>query len=214
MDGKQSEIIQHSPGIQERREYASLEQLFASLKRGDSSYRNLIEQLPSGSNTQIDTPYSDAIYKWLQGHSQSNEDHPKDVEWIENHVRGNLMVDLGGAERLTMLTVASWFGAKGYIDVDKNISKSLPYDPTKNQIKEFQGGRYTRREDDTEIAVVKSDMLDFVARLEDESIGVYTLNGIDYGVLTDRDYRNALTAEIARTLKPGGIVFGHDFSPI
>jgi hypothetical protein len=217
MEGKQEDLIPQPPDVQKIREYSSLEDFFASLKRGESQYQSLIAQLPTGIASEFDTRYSDGTIDWLlyRQFRGLEEEGAKDVEWIKNRISGQMLIDLGGGRELPMFQVAKKFDALGYINVDKYIGKSLPYDPLRNQLEQYQDGRFLSLRGDTDIAVVKADMLDFVARISDNSSVVYTLNGIDYSIIGDNSqYHEALATEIARTLKPGGIVFGNDFHPI
>ena len=55
---------------------------------------------------------------------------------------------------------------------------------------------------------VKADMLDFVARMRDDSAN-FMLNGIDFASVPGSErYHEVLAQELVRATKPGGLVFG------
>jgi len=61
-------------------------------------------------------------------------------------------------------------------------------------------------EDRGDYAAVKSDMLNFISRLPDQSIGAVIVSGIEELPVSPKEYMPALSREILRTLKPGGVI--------
>ncbi|OGG74173.1 hypothetical protein A3A40_00380 [Candidatus Kaiserbacteria bacterium RIFCSPLOWO2_01_FULL_54_20] len=199
-----------------------LAQLFQQLETGESRYKNLIaEQKKFFGGAQESFAEDLAMRFGRIGRDEAEHSYFRD------RLRGNILVDLGGGRLCRMLSVAGMYDSSAYINVDSYIAGGfgdLPYDPTKNQYKAFYEHRsglpgwvQPQHFPHTEPAIVNADMLDFVSRLPDNSVN-FTMNGIDYDILGEGalniKYQWFLAGEIIRTLRPGGIIFGVNFSPI
>jgi len=128
------------------------------------------------------------------------DDFPNTYKLFTERLVGNLLIDVGGGSGYS--DFAHKFGAATYINVDRDIgSKETPPNPLVALDDKIVDGLH--------ILDVKSDMLDFVSHVKDDSAN-FMLNGIDICVIDDVEYHKALALELARATKPGGLVFGVD----
>jgi hypothetical protein len=144
--------------------------------------------------------YHDHTSKWIdqliyekneekEQYSSENLEKVKNV--MKEFIEGKILVDLGGGERYyKMEKLANSCGASSYLCVDKY---------------QYDGNKFRSNEG---VMRVRMDMLRFVSRLPDNSVN-FTISGIDGYVLPDRDYKEALAHEMARTTLQNGIVFGN-----
>lgn len=221
LTGKQSSKL-------EKEKLAPLEQLFKNLKQGPSQYADLIRDLETGRYGRIsqtaDAEYSEAIWQWLGGEGmlyrgEKDDQIKQDWQRMKDKLQGTVLVDLGCGWRLEtggfMYSVVSGtkYPVSAYVGVDRYAWSDIPYNPTLNQYEKAKN-REIITAGSPPIGKVHADMLDFVARLPDNSVN-FVLNGIDHYVMAGGgEYHKALAREIIRTLKPGGIIFGADFSAI
>lgn len=140
---------------------------------------------------------------------------PKILELFKNTISGNTLCELGGASG-RMETLAATNNAGLYINIDKYPSGTKddgsPIDPTIGHVV------HNKYEDRLTGAVliegvhatmsVRSDMLDFVSRLKNESVNI-VINGIDGDLIPVKEYHKSLAEEILRVTKENGVIFGN-----
>ena len=193
-----------------------LDELFSRMQTGKSPYSALIEP----ENIWRDVPKSfakDVV---------SNE--PRDyfrerAAFFKEKLSGKPLVDLGGGRTCTLLPIADHNEASAYINVDKYVGRfaDLERNPLRNQYESYFSPKNILRDlkrpvltSNIEPAFIYADMLDFVARLPDNSAN-FALFGLDEDIIGgDRRYHEALSKEIARALRGGGIVFGRNSNPL
>ncbi len=129
----------------------------------------------------------------------------KAYEFFREKLSDDILIDLGGGDGEIMAQLAKKFGVKTYVSVDlgDNLDpySAQPLETESDFLSDDQKGRQM-----TSLGV-SADMLDFVARLPDNSAN-FVLNGIDWDIIRDSEYRAALMAEISRATRKEGIVFG------
>lgn len=121
--------------------------------------------------------------------------------FFKQKITGHPFVDLGGGMGL-MRQIASEFGPTEYINVDRKYHKDLPPNPLEIR----HSAPLANNPDALEIDV-QADMLDFVSRLK-EGVASFTLNGIDYSIVDNPKYHDALAREILRATRKHGLIFG------
>lgn len=151
----------------------------------------------------LDPPIDEYSEQWLN--KIFLEVHKELLEFIREKISRELLVDLGGGRRATMKWLAKEFKVKTYIDVEKYLADKFPLDPVMNIAEQL--GQTPEEAEETEIVLVKADMLNFVSRVPDNSVN-FVINGIDTFVIDSPKYHSALAREISRTTKIGGVVFG------
>ena len=215
----------------EREKLQPLDQLFANLKQGPSEHADVIRNLESGRygrfSKTADEEYSEAVAHWLGGWGmlyhgwEGWREEPKqqlqdDWAYMREKLKDSILVDLGCGARLAsgfMFGTMDKYSIAAYVGVDRYAWPDTSYDPTLNQWKK-NDNRKLIRSGMPPIAKVHADMLDFVARLPDNSVN-FVLNGIDRFVIsTGSEYHRTLAKEMIRALKPGGIICGADFTAI
>ncbi len=129
----------------------------------------------------------------------------KASEFFRDKLKDAFLIDLGGGWGAIMAQFARKFGVQTYIIVDLGDV----HDPYSAQPIELECELLSEEEKTRTMTAlrVSDDMLDFVARLPDNSAN-FVLNGIDWDIIRDNEYRSALISELARTTRHGGIVFG------
>ncbi|MCB0318234.1 MAG: class I SAM-dependent methyltransferase [Bdellovibrionales bacterium] len=123
---------------------------------------------------------------------------PLAFDMAQLFLKGSIVIDLGcgtpsgNGERLAVLS-----GAKGYLGIDKfNTRDSAPRKPYEDS--------------EIQCAYVRADMLEALKMLPDES-GSISITNIDAVIIRDDEYRQAVALEIARVVKPGGIIITNSF---
>jgi SAM-dependent methyltransferase len=124
---------------------------------------------------------------------------------LADALQGGILLDVGCGDREsrhTMQEVAKTFGAAHYIGLDQlEIDGTHPFQQS--------NVRYERKVfAPVELYYHQQDMLLFLARLQRETMAAVAINGIDSIVIPSGNYHHALAREIARVLRPGGVVFG------
>lgn len=126
------------------------------------------------------------------------------------------LIDLGcGAVLqggLEMVTAAVALGLPGYIGIDKYNVGQGETEPRKNllvgedphKVRQIWSAAYFK---DLDVALVRADMLDFLARMK-RGTYVVTINGIARDILINEEYSKALAEEVARVCEPKSVVFG------
>lgn len=230
----------------EQRQKWTVEKIFKNLKK-ETPHEGLLRDIPPSNFNDLETEFAHHAFKhlvrdkikvpkeidtkegptrWFQLQTQRQIEIRKTVK---ETLKNSVLVDLGCGEFL-MESLASQFGAKGYIGVDKYFARGqLPIDPTKNQIEEliaarpnFKASVAEARLHGTDVGFTRADMLDFVSRLPENSVN-FTLNGIDIQILGNElsrsenimdNYRQTLAKEILRATRQNGIIFGSNFGAV
>jgi len=156
----------------------------------------------------------------IQG-SEIPKYNPPEYEKVRDYFKKKLfdqiLVDVGGGgSNQVMRNLAKKFGVKTYINVDiAHGGKLAPHiakhkEPQVNDFWQLPPEERTKPMDEY---LVTADMLDFVARLPNNSCN-FALNGIELEVLSlgqpelGTEYGKALFAEIVRATKVDGTIFG------
>lgn len=190
-----------------------LRDLFSKMKAGESKYKDLIDLYSQAIAETSDADYGLQTCKLLASGGGLAE---KDKVFFQDKLKNSILVDLGGGYWTSMADeTAKDYSASALINVDKFMyPKDMPYDPLTPQDPGRSGAvlSYPRH------VFVRSDMLDFVARLPDNSVN-FMANGIDMFIMGRPSginllYRSALGKEIVRAMKSGGIIFGNQFDYI
>lgn len=130
-------------------------------------------------------------------------DGEKAKHFFKEHLRGQVLVDLGGGDRgnrsrlmgyfASIARFAKDYGAAAYINVDTRNPEPM----------------YQQDMEGLHVIEIREDMLSFVARMKDGSAS-FTLNGIEESYSGDHRYFRALEKEIVRATRIGGIIFETD----
>lgn len=139
----------------------------------------------------------------------SNDEILRFRNQLRDALNGEVLVDLGAGECFNMAAPLSLYGVSKYLAVNKGDWSKL-YD---SELETLEYTRFERDNRSMDIYSTEDDMLNFVARIPDNSVS-FMLNGIDSTVLGgNEEYCRSLTSEIVRATKPGGVVFGsHSWS--
>lgn len=173
----------------------------------------VIQEQQSSLVTGLETPYSE---NWDHATSlfgeRSEEEKALVVEerkYFREHLESAPLVDVGGGfGRLFSFAVAS--GSSMYVNVDRwrfHDEERGPNPITPSSVQ--------RIGDDARSIVrvsVCADMLDTLSRMKSDSAN-FTINGIDFIMVKNEKYHEALAKEIYRATKPGGLIFGIE-SPV
>lgn len=142
------------------------------------------------------------------------------VQFMLERLEGKTLVDLGGGTAV-MASFAFLFRADCYINVDmgyltKDSYRLLKYEEARefmpHRWKNFEAKREHIDLDPQHVCTkvgLKMDMVDFLSRLQNNSLPVVTLNGIDDCIIHTAEYAIELNRQIRRTLQDGGILFGN-----
>ena len=150
------------------------------------------------------TPYADEMVGALLGKkgmffkNGRTEEGKKETEralsFLKEKLKGKVLVDLGSGIDNSIFRLAIATDPSVFIGVDKFAGRDLSH---------------LSEEGGMQAAGAKSDMLDFISRMPDNSANV-TINGIDMNIIGEEKYHEALIREIIRVLPAGGIVFGRN----
>ena len=145
-------------------------------------------------------------------------DYKKVLPYLQDRLQEGLLIDLGGnlSKSGTIVQLAKKCGARVYINVDTDYvpenapvgEKYNPYVGKKREEKEYSLLSEEENKRIMEAIDVQADILNFIARLPDNSAN-FTLNGIDSHIIETGAYWDALEQEITRTAKIGGVIFGY-----
>ncbi|MEK7633005.1 MAG: hypothetical protein AAB473_04420 [Patescibacteria group bacterium] len=206
----------------------SFEALEPSLKR-DPAFTDLIEagrepsvtckeliatqEKQSSIVTGLETPYSENWDHALSLFGDRSEEEKALVEkergYFKEHLEGAPFVDVGGGfGRMFSFAVAS--GSSMYVNIDRWRFQSEESGP--NPMVPFS---IQRIGDDARSIVrvsVCADMLDVLSRMKDDSAS-FVINGIDFMMVKNEKYHEALAKEVYRATRPGGLIFGIE-SPV
>jgi len=137
--------------------------------------------------------------------------------YFEEKLQGDILVDLGGGKRFgsqVMRSLAKKSGVKTYINVDMCHGKTLdPYTSSRAPSTDYPALAEEEKERSMDELFVADDILDFLARLPDNSCN-FVANGVDHWVLgnatsgTGYEYGEAVFREMVRATKKGGVMFG------
>lgn len=122
--------------------------------------------------------------------------------FFKEHIYQHVLIDVGGGQTSFsyMRHLAQACKASAYINVDRFRHLGEP-DPFRPQEEKTIGDFYE--------AEVTADMLDFVARMKDNS-AIFAINGVDSTIIGDPEYDKALAQELVRATCKGGIIFGFE----
>jgi hypothetical protein len=138
-----------------------------------------------------------------------------DFSVLREHMSDQVVVDLGSDTSIVGYDIACLLGAKAYVGVDKYCGGNGPEGIEEKEIgpriKTLLGGDKKIGElidmvikpKAIPASVVKSDMLDFLRRLPDGSVSIFTF-GIDDMIIRGRAHREAIKEEIKRVLSSKG----------
>lgn len=142
------------------------------------------------------------------------------IEFLKQKLRGRIVVGLGAGKGKNMKLLMKECDVHAYISVDRWYGHwspqvpsidllELPPDPLKEVSERLTdlSDEERERNEEARTHIVKSDMLDFLSRVPDESVCV-EISGIDEAMVNEKKYHCALSVEIARVLQKGGIAFG------
>jgi len=131
---------------------------------------------------------------------------------VREKLDGKTLVELGGRSYFP-----NWYGVKTHISVNRYLecnpknNDKVPGNPFKNVHKGLDADLLAmlgQQESKMQEVEVPADMLDFIARLPDNSIDNFFMAGIDGTIIPNREYMEVIMTEMARAVKPGGLVFG------
>jgi len=175
----------------------------------DDYYRTVV----GGSTNYLESP------EFAQESIEASLDNPRLREFFRSKLKGEILVDCGGGREEFMKKLAVEWGAGAYLNLDGQLQaydKSSNWQEYSEPFPGVDGARIfsmrfrsPNREGETEIQGIDGDMLRVVARFPDNSVN-YVLNAIDNDIILVGDYWRALAAEIERTTKTGGVVFGYN----
>lgn len=183
------------------------EELFAKLKQSSpQEYRNLIDTEEDRINKSLGSVnVVDNFRAWIRRPEDGTpEEWEADKRIIADRLKDTPLVDLGSGYDADGYLIAQHFGSSVYVGVDiyPHGAKEKALDPLafdKERREDFQ------RPGSPECMLVRSDMLDFVSRLPDNSVN-FMMNGLD--CVRGGEYQEKLAKEIIRALKPGGLLVG------
>ncbi len=145
--------------------------------------------------------YGNEFATSFSANSLSSIEQQRDLKRkLKRYFKNQIIVDLGAGKNIRGLQIATALDAKGYIGVESNWPKQL-HDIIK------------RKEETLKIpvAVVPEDMLSFLQRLPDKSVGVMA-HGITWEILHSQDYTDKVDNEIMRVLAKNSAFFGDSHS--
>lgn len=175
-------------------------------------YQELIQEEHTASDNvpipqQIGHAWINTFFD-ITGETREGDLSPQGRDYFNKKLQNSLLIDIGGGAGQLMETVAKKFGVDEYINVDIQIGK--PRDPYIGYARTDADYSFLSEEERKQTMQgldVSADMLDFVARIPNNSAN-FVLNGIDMYVILTPKYREALFNEIVRAAKIGGILFG------
>jgi hypothetical protein len=182
-------------------------------------YKELIKQeheetgrvwLPQTFSEEWADMYFDRRKEGNKKYNPDRKDLEKQRAFFKEKLQGEILIDIGGGQGRTMPEFAKKFGARLYINVDEHHGEleGAPNPQVGKPAKiDYWRLPKSERTRPMEAIDVKADMLDFVARLPDNSCN-FVVNGINMEVIISDDYREALIEELMRATKVGGIMFG------
>jgi len=179
-------------------ERITIESLIDTGRNVPNDYRRLISKTENQGN--LPTGFSDQWSYFLWEMEKDGKENELS-KFLEVHLRGQLLIDLGAGTGRTVGDICRIFGVKDYVSVDRHYMDF----PNK-----LESSDISYREEESEglhEILVNSDMLDFISRMPDNR-GNFILNGIDSWVIRENDYFEALAKELIRTTKKDGIIFG------
>ena len=144
----------------------------------------------------------------------------KDLDVLRERMKDQIVVDLGSGTSRPGYILASLLGAKGYVGVDQ-FQKGDLSNLTEKEIRSALKETFSRdstpadageveqkiekhiKPEAISASVIKGDMLDFLRRLPDNSVSIFTF-GISGEIIIDGKYGKALGEEINRVLNSEG----------
>lgn len=172
-----------------------------------------VQERQSSLVTGLETSYSENWDHALSLFGERSEEERELIvgerKYFREHLEGMPLVDVGGGfGRMFSLAVAS--GSSMYVNIDRWRFQSEESGP--NPMVPFS---IQRIGDDARSIVrvsVCADMLDVLSRMKDDSAS-FVINGIDFIMVKNEKYHEALAKEIYRATRPGGLIFGIE-SPV
>ncbi len=138
----------------------------------------------------------------------------RNLDPIKEKLNNSLLLDLGGGSGELRKTLENMeINAKHYINVDnfrgyfKSATDQLVINKKTFRIQKVPTER-------CDAINVDADMLEFLLYTQSESIDNISINGIDEDIVDNHEYLEEVTKQVLRVLKPGGIVFGIQGSPL
>ena len=170
----------------------------------------------SFDNTYLDKMLGFAKDKFNQ------EFFTKFIKGVREKLRGQIIVDLGAGSTNLGYCTSLLFGADKYVAVEKfeNTLKNLTGELSKINLKDgeilldkpglYDGRKMLKEQKIVPIyklipaALIQDKMLHFLRRLPDHSVSILT-SGINYALIDNTEYRDAIAREIERVLDPNGV---------
>lgn len=131
------------------------------------------------------------------------EDQAELQNLVLEKLANNTLIELGGRAYFP-----KWYRVKTHISVNRyakctpNNNDKVLSDPFSDVSHDFQ------QKNNMRFVEVPADMLDFVARLPDNSADNFFMAGIDGTIIPNEEYMESIMEEMARAVKPGGLIFG------
>ncbi len=132
------------------------------------------------------------------------EERQEALSYFKKKLKGKILINLGAGSYHAMINFAKESGVKVYIEVDKFFPENEDI-PLNSSVDLSLGDK----NENMQIVTVKSDMLDFLSRIPNESVCI-VINGIDGDLIKNNEYHKALIKEFKRVIPNGEIVFGRN----
>ena len=152
-------------------------------------YKDKISIIEAGSSPNPQ-PYAEDLARNIR----QVEDFDKFFEF-----NNQIVVDLAAGDLQYGYEIAVKSGAKAYIGVDKFNARALSAEIPRA----IRKGRYESLHNPIPAAVVDEDMLSFLRRLPEKSVSIFC-SGLDWTILPDNKYNNAVRIELNRVISPEG----------
>ncbi|MDP3883292.1 MAG: hypothetical protein Q8Q48_04565 [Candidatus Staskawiczbacteria bacterium] len=209
--------------IEKKCEVVPVEQIIPNIKPESEVKR--LENVGYGTN-DFNDPY---ILKFFENQIRTAIEYGDDEDFsnLRERFKNQVIIDLGAGNSKLGYCLSCLLGAKGYVAVDAFYEEGYkgPEGMTKLDVeKEIEdlSARYKVSEKEKEVerlrvkglvgginietipaSLIKGDMLDFLRRLPDKSVSIFTF-GIDNNIILNQNYGKVLGNEVNRVLSPDG----------
>lgn len=128
-------------------------------------------------------------------------DIKKMAQELKERLINNVLINLGAGHSPFNDLIAE------KLEVATNINVDLFYKQQLIRLEQYEMSYEEEKTIHPKTIAVQSDMLNFVARMKNES-GNFMINGIDDCIIKNKEYIDALSKELIRATKKGGVIFG------